>query len=162
MGTGHKPKLQFYVLAEAKCEKVAGIDLPSNSFTDIFWAPGGQYFVSAAMQDGDLIFGGLMPDNKLEILQRDEHFMVTDVKWDPSSRFVMTAVTQPMAGEGSGIRYQMEAGYALWTFQGRQLHKVQKEKLFRIEWRPHPPSLLTESEQNNIRKNLKTFSRQYD
>jgi len=160
--TGHKPKLSFYVLGTEKCECVCFLDLPANSFTDIFWAPGGQYFVCAAMQGGDLIFGGLMPDNKLEILHRDEHFMITNVEWDPSSRYVITAVTQPMRDEGSGFKYQMEAGYALWTFQGRQVHKVQKEKLFHIAWRPHPPSMLSEKQQTHIRKNIKQFSKKYD
>merc|ERR1719247_3476994 len=108
------------------------------------------------------LFGGLMPDNKVEILHRDEHFMLTNVEWDPSSRFVITAVTQPMKDEIGGIKYQMEAGYAIWSFQGRQLHKVQKEKLFHIAWRPHPPSLLSQSQQQNLRKNLKQYSRKYD
>jgi len=160
--TGHKPKLVFYQLRTEKCEQVCSLDLPANSFTDVFWAPGGQYFVCAAMQGGDLLFGGLMPDNKLEVLHRDEHFMLTNVEWDPSSRYVLTAVTQPMRDEGSGFKYQMEAGYALWTFQGRQLHKQQKEKLYVVCWRPHPPSLLTDKEENDIRKNIKKFSKKYD
>jgi len=160
--TGHKPKLVFYMLGNEKCEQVASLDLPANSFTDVFWAPGGQYFVCAAMQGGDLLFGGLMPDNKIEVLHRDEHFMLTNVEWDPSSRYLLTAVTQPMRDEGSGFKYQMEAGYALWTFQGRCLHKQQKEKLYVVNWRPHPPSLLSEEQQQNIRKNIKKFSKKYD
>jgi len=160
--TGHKPQLRCYVLGVEKCENVCSLDLPANSFTDIFWAPGGQYFVCAAMQSGDLIFGGLMPDNKLEILHRDEHFMLTNVEWDPSSRYVITAVTQPMKDEGGGFKYQMEAGYAIWTFQGRQLHKQQKEKLFGVSWRPHPPTMLADDAQAHIRKNIKKFSKKYD
>merc|ERR1712139_480061 len=93
---------------------------------------------------------------------RDEHFMLTHVEWDPSSRFVITAVTQPMKDEIGGIKYQMEAGYAIWTFQGRQLHKLQKEKLFHIGWRPHPPSMLSEGKQAQIRKDLKKYSKKYD
>jgi len=167
--TGHKPKLVFYVLVNQKCTQVCSLDLPSNSFTQIFWAPGGQYFVCAAITQGsggDLLFGGLMPDNKLEILHRDEHFMLTSVEWDPSSRYVITSVTQPhpasMPDEMSGFKYQMEAGYAIWTFQGRQLYKMQKEKLFSISWRPHPPSMLSEDQQKNIKKNIKQFSKKYD
>merc|ERR1719281_1864225 len=159
---GHKPKLQFYQLESDKCENVRNLDLPAPSFTDVFWAPGGQYFVCAAMQGGDLLFGGLMPDNKLEVLHRDEHFMLTNVEWDPSSRYVITAVTQPMRDEGSGFKYQMEAGYAIWTFQGRQLCKFAKDKLFSATWRPHPPSLLSADKQRNIKKNIKTFSKRYD
>lgn len=168
--TGHKPKLLFYALVASsqgtshKWENVRSLDLPSNIFTDVFWAPGGQYFVCAAVQasGGDLIFGGLMPDNKLEILHRDEHFMLTHVEWDPSSRYVMTAVTQPMRDEVGGFKYQMEAGYAIWTFQGRQIHKQSKDKLFGATWRPHPPIMSSEEQQANIRKNIKKYSKKYD
>jgi translation initiation factor 3 subunit B len=162
--TGHKPKLLFYALTTDKFENVRSLDLPSNIFTDVFWAPGGQYFVCAAIQasGGDLIFGGLMPDNKLEILHRDEHFMLTHVEWDPSSRYVITAVTQPMRDEGGGFKYQMEAGYAIWTFQGRQLCKFAKDKLFSATWRPHPPPMITEDQQKSIRKNIKKYSKKYD
>merc|ERR1712196_436335 len=41
-------------------------------------------------------------------------------------------------------------------------HKVQKEKLFHIAWRPHPPSLLSQQKQQDIKKNLKQYSRKYD
>jgi translation initiation factor 3 subunit B len=162
--TGHKPKLLFYALTNDKFENVRTLDLPSNIFTDVFWAPNGQYFVCAAIQasGGDLIFGGLMPDNKLEILHRDEHFMLTHVEWDPSSRYVITAVTQPMRDEVGGFKYQMEAGYAIWTFQGRQLHKQAKDKLFAATWRNHPPPMTSEEQQQQIRKNIKKYSKKYD
>jgi len=67
-----------------------------------------------------------------------------------------------MRDEGSGFKYQMEAGYAIWTFQGRQLHKQQKEKLYVVQWRPHPPSMLNAKDQADIRKNIKKFSKKYD
>lgn len=101
-------------------------------------------------------------NNKMEILHKDEHFMLTDVSWDPSSRFLITAVTQPMENSMGGFKYSMEAGYSLWTFQGRKLHQCQKEKLWQVSWRPHPPSLLTKGRQEHIRKNIKQFSRRYD
>lgn len=163
---GHRPKLMFYKLGTEKCESVASIDLPPAScYTHIHWAPLGQYFVLAGMgagTNGDLLFGGLMPDNKLEILHKEDHFMLTHVEWDPSSRYVITAVTQAMKDD-QGFRYQMEAGYAIFTFQGRKLvGTVQKEKLYAIHWRPHPPSLLDEKAQANIKKNIKQFSKRYD
>jgi len=159
---GHHPKLMIYLLGSAKCEQICSFDLPSNSFNDLFWAPDGQYFVCCAIGHGDLLFGGLTPDNKLEILYKDEHFMLTDVQWDPSSRYVITAVTQPMQNEMGGFKYSMEAGYAIWTFQGRKLHQQQKEKLWQVAWRPHPPSLLSTDKQRDIRKNIKQFSKKYD
>merc|ERR1712060_625876 len=128
----------------------------------MYWAPDGQYFVCAALGHGDLIFGGLTPDNKLEILHKDEHFMLTDVAWDPSSRYLITAATQSLENSSSGFKYSMEAGYSIWTFQGRKLHQLQKEKLYSVAWRPHPPSLLKQEKQNNIRKDIKKYSKKYD
>lgn len=159
---GHHPKLLIYMLGKEKCENIASFDLPSNSFNNFFWAPEGQYFVCAAIGHGDLLFGGLTADNKLELLHKDEHFMLTDVQWDPSSRYVITAVTQPMQNEMGGFKYSMEAGYAIWTFQGRVIYRQQKEKLWQIAWRPHPPSCLPEPKQRDIRKNIKVYSKRYD
>lgn len=159
---GHHPRLLMYALKRDKCEEVCCFDLPSNSFNNFFWAPEGQYFVCAAIGHGDLLFGGLMPDGKLEILHKDEHFMLTQVSWDPSSRYVITAVTQPMHNEIAGFKYSMEAGYAIWTFQGRLLFRQQKEKLWQVAWRPHPPSLLPRKEQAEIRKDIKKWSKKYD
>jgi len=61
-----------------------------------------------------------------------------------------------------GIRYQTEAGYKMWSFQGRLLYQYSKEKLFQIFWRPHPPSLLSEKVQANVKTNLKSYSKRYD
>merc|ERR1711908_88325 len=114
------------------------------------------------MGGGDLLFCGLTTDNKLEILFKDEHFMLTHVEWDPSSRYVITAVTQPHRDEVGGFKYQMEAGYAIWTFQGRQLVKNAKDKLFSATWRPHPPPMISAVQQAQIRKNIKKYSKKYD
>merc|ERR1719201_2475260 len=67
-----------------------------------------------------------------------------------------------MKDQVGGFKYQMEAGYSIWTFQGRALYRCQKEKLWQVFWRPHPPSGLPEETQLNIRKNLKAYSKRYD
>jgi len=159
---GNHPRLLFYQLGKEKCENVQTFVLPSNGFNQLLWAPEGQYFVCAAIGNGDLLFGGLTPDNKLEILHKDEHFMLTDVSWDPSSRYVLTAVTHPMQNEMGGFKVAMEAGYKLWSFQGRNLFQQQKEKLWHIAWRPHPPALLPAQKQAEVRKNIKQYSKKYD
>jgi len=159
---GLKPQLLLYQLGKEKIENISVTNLPSNSFNNFFWSPDGQYFVCAGIGHGDLIFGGLTPENKLEISHKDEHFMLTGVSWDPSGRYVLTSVTQPMESNMGGFKMSMEAGYAMWTFQGRLLHRQQKEKLWHVAWRPHPPSLLSDKRQDDIRKNIKTFSKRYD
>eukprot|EP00928_Gymnodinium_smaydae_P003345 TRINITY_DN111_c0_g1_i1.p2 TRINITY_DN111_c0_g1~~TRINITY_DN111_c0_g1_i1.p2 ORF type:complete len:704 (+),score=238.21 TRINITY_DN111_c0_g1_i1:105-2216(+) len=159
---GLNPRMLIYQLGKEKCENISITNLPSNSFNNFYWGPDGQYFVVAAIGHGDLLFGGLTADNKLEINHKDEHFMLTEVSWDPSARYVLTAVTQPMQNEIGGFKYSMEAGYALWTFQGRLLYRQQKEKLWQVAWRPHPPSLLDNKRQNEIKRTIRQFSKKYD
>lgn len=155
-------KLLIFQMSKEKCENICAQSLPSNSFNHVYWAPDGQYFVVAGLGHGDLLFGGITADNKMEVSRKDEHFMLTDVLWDPSGRYVITAVTQPMTNEMGGFKYSMEAGYAIWTFQGRLMYRQQKEKLWQVSWRPHPPSLLDGKKEGEIRKNIKQFSKKYD
>jgi translation initiation factor 3 subunit B len=161
---GLKPKLLVYALQKEKVEEICNFDLPSNSFDSIFWAPDGQYFVVAACSGsgGDLLFCGLTADNRLEILYKDEHYMLNCLQWDPSSRYMITAVTQEMDNSMSGYKYSMEAGYSIRTFQGRVLYRTQKEKLYQACWRPRPTSLLQKDKQDNIRKKIKEYSKRYD
>jgi translation initiation factor 3 subunit B len=155
---GHNLKAQFYALGANECKQVAKHDLHAG-ISSVFWAPQGQYFVMAAIPGGDLIFGHLNEMNKLDILHKDEHFLMTEVMWDPSSRYVITAVTQQMT---AGMRYQTEAGFQMWSFQGKSLYKTPKEKLYMIAWRPHPPSLLSEKKKADVKANLKTYTKKYD
>jgi translation initiation factor 3 subunit B len=155
---GHNLKVQFYALGANECKQVAKHDLHAG-ISHVFWAPHGQYFVMAAIPGGDLMFGHLNENNKLDIMHKDEHFLMTDVMWDPSGRYVISAVTQQMT---AGIRYQTEAGFQMWSFQGKSLYKTPKEKLYQLAWRPHPPSLLTEAKKADIKANLKTYTKKYD
>jgi translation initiation factor 3 subunit B len=155
---GHNLKAQFYALGVNDCKQVAKHDLHAG-ISSVFWAPTGQYFVMAAIPGGDLIFGHLNDQNKLDILAKEEHFLMTDVMWDPSSRYIITAVTQQMT---AGMRYQTEAGFQMWSFQGKSLYKTPKEKLYQIAWRPHPPSLLSDQKKTDIKANLKTYTKKYD
>merc|ERR1719253_1883281 len=155
---GHQLKSRFYN-AQSGCQEVASHELQGSGISTVQWAPAGQYFCMAAIPGGDMIFGQLDSNNKLDILHKDEHFLLTEILWDPSGRYLISAVTQAMA---TGIRYQTEAGYKMWSFQGRLLYQYSKEKLFQIFWRPHPPSLLSEKVQANVKTNLKSYSKRYD
>lgn len=166
---GHKAKLLIYALGQEKCERIVCFDLPSSSFNEVVWAPEGQYFIVAsksvtggASSSGDLLFAGLTTDNKLEIFHKNDHYMLTDIQWDPSSRYVLTAVTQPVSNDQQGYKYSMEAGYSIWTFQGRNLIRQPKEKLYHVAWRPHPPPMADAKTRKEVRGNLQKTSKEYD
>ena len=79
--------------------------------------------------------------------------MATDVEWDPTGRYVTTAVTSV---------HQMENGFNVWTFNGRLLYKHQRERFYQFLWRPRAPSLLSEEKEAEILKNLKSYSKRFD
>merc|ERR1711968_281771 len=81
-----------------------------------------------------------------------EHYRCNSIEWDPSGRIVATAVMQPL--EGAFFKYQMDNGFKLWTFQGKQYHETSYENFYQFTWRPRPSSLL-DAEQRATRKALR-------
>lgn len=50
----------------------------------------------------------------------------------------------------------------MWSFQGKILKRVNLERFAQILWRPRPPSLLSEKQQKEIKKNLKKYYAQFE
>lgn len=70
-----------------------------------------------------LVLGGLKALNgQLEFFNAEdgetmnaaEHFMCTDIEWDPTGRYVATSVT---------VVHQMENGFNVWLFNGQLLYR---------------------------------------
>jgi len=89
----------------------------------------------------------------MESMRSDAHHMATDLVWDPSGRFVATST--------SYWRHQLDNGFTIWTFQGKPLCHVPKDKFYQFLWRPRPPSLLANERLKHIEKNLKEYSLKY-
>ncbi|GAB5360454.1 hypothetical protein AAMO2058_000629600 [Amorphochlora amoebiformis] len=119
----------------------------------LFWSPRGRTLILAGLGqlNGALEFVDV---NTMTCLTTAEHFMCTCIEWDPSGRFVFTAVTQRI--QGDELRYAMENGYKLWTSQGKLLATVSQSNFYQILWRPRPPTTLTEEEQKKAEKELRT------
>eukprot|EP00744_Colponema_vietnamica_P002564 GILI01003999.1.p2 GENE.GILI01003999.1~~GILI01003999.1.p2 ORF type:complete len:690 (-),score=205.63 GILI01003999.1:143-2212(-) len=165
-GDGIKPDVSVYTLENIKGGGKLKLvqTLESRPANHLFWAPTGGHLLIAGLgtvngtQNGILEFVSVK--DKVETLANEEHFLCSDVEWDPSGRFVITAVTQPLGG--ASFRYQMESGYQLWTFQGRLLYRNAKENFYQVLWRPRPPTLLSKEQEDGIKKNLKEYSKRYD
>lgn len=151
----------FYQIQKDSTEEVARYDMGSTTYNTVFWAPFGQYFVLATVGSGEVLFGSLNENNVVDITHKDEHFMLNECHWDPSARYVITAVTTPMES-GMGFRHSDSAGFKMWTFQGRLLHQSMRERLWQVQWRPHPPSLLADEKVSDIRKNLRDYSKRFE
>ena len=91
--------------------------------------------------------------DEMETMASTEHFMATDVEWDPTGRYVTTAVTSV---------HQMENGFHVWTFNGKLLYKLGRERFYQFLWSPRAPSLLSPEKQAEIAKNLKQYSKRFD
>ncbi|KAL1210408.1 Eukaryotic translation initiation factor 3 subunit B [Cardamine amara subsp. amara] len=82
-----------------------------------------------------------------------DNFMATYIEWDPTGRYVATAVTSSVQ--------EMENGFYIWSLNGKLLYRTLKEQFFQFAWRPRPPSLLSEQKEEEVAKNLKKYSEKY-
>ncbi|CAI8040552.1 Eukaryotic translation initiation factor 3 subunit B [Geodia barretti] len=80
-----------------------------------------------------------------------EHGGMTDVEWDPTGRYVTTAI--------SYWSQKMDTGFIVWSFQGNVLYRnpVQMEKFCQLLWRPRPPSPLSKDDLQTIKKEMKKY-----
>ncbi|GFO04236.1 eukaryotic translation initiation factor 3 subunit b [Plakobranchus ocellatus] len=127
--------------------------LEKKAANHLFWSPNGQFIVLAGLRsmNGVLEF---VDTQDMTIMNQTEHFMATDVEWDPTGRYVVSAV--------SWWGHKVDNGYWLWNFQGVPQHRQPLEKFCQLQWRPRPPSLLDESKIKEIRKNFKTWAQKFE
>ena len=83
-----------------------------------------------------------------------EHYMATDVEWDPTGRYFMTAV--------SWWAHKVDNGYNIWSFQGKILQRHALDQFCHFLWRPKPPTLLTEKDIKKIKKDLKRYQKGFE
>jgi translation initiation factor 3 subunit B len=132
--------------------------LEGRQCNSIFWSPAGSTIIMASLGDsasGTLEFYDV--DSKNLVIK--EHYRANHVTWDPSGRSVATCVTQPI--QGGHYKFAMDNGYTLWSFQGKQLYQQSFETFFQFLWRPRE-SLLSKSEIQKIKQNLKKYEKQFD
>jgi len=127
--------------------------LEKKACSTLWWSPVGSIILLANLKGtaGNLEWVDV---NQTQTIGEAEHFMCSDIEWDPTGRFVATSV--------SHWRHQMENGYIMWSSHGRELNHEKKDKFYQMIWRPRPPTLLTEEKEKDIRKNLRTYSQKYE
>ncbi|XP_046959544.1 eukaryotic translation initiation factor 3 subunit B [Vanessa cardui] len=124
-----------------------------RTFNHLFWSPMGQFIVLAnlGLTGGALAF---VDTNDFTIMNISDHYQVSGIEWDPTGRYVVTGV--------SSLKCKMDCGYYLWSFQGKIIRRVMKEGFAQFLWRPRPPTLLSEKQQKEIKKNLKKYYSQFE
>lgn len=100
-----KPTFSIYDMAGSTKAGVSGValaySLPGQQANALFWSPSGRFVLLAGLKNmnGQLSF---VDADAGDALSAGEHFMATDVSWDPTGRYVATSVTSV---------HQMENGY---------------------------------------------------
>lgn len=119
----------------------------------LFWSPYGQFCVLAGLKhmNGVLEF---IDTSDFTSMNSSEHFMCTDVDWDPTGRYLMTGV--------SWWGHKVDNAYWMWSFQGKILKRVQIDKFCHFQWRPRPKTLLTRKQMKEVKKNIKKYSEEFD
>jgi len=119
----------------------------------IFWAPTGQFVVLAGLRsmNGVLEF---VDTSDFTSMGTGEHFMCTDVEWDPTGRYIITGV--------SWWGHKVDNAYWMWNFQGKILKRSNVDRFCQLVWRPRPASLLSKEQMKDVKKNLKKYSDQFN
>uniref|UniRef100_A0A7N8YIA2 Eukaryotic translation initiation factor 3 subunit B n=1 Tax=Mastacembelus armatus TaxID=205130 RepID=A0A7N8YIA2_9TELE len=108
-------------------------------------------FFSVCSMNGALAF---VDTSDCTMMNIAEHYMASDVEWDPTGRYVVTSV--------SWWSHKVDNAYWLWTFQGRLLQKNNKDRFCQLLWRPRPPTLLSVEQIKMIKKDLKKYSKIFE
>jgi translation initiation factor 3 subunit B len=127
--------------------------LERKGINHVLWSPKGRVAVLAGIRafQGDLEFWDVEDGN---MLGSGEHYMCTDVEWDPTGRYVMSSI--------SFWRHQNDTGFMLWNCVGQNLTKQNVSQFKQILWRPRPPTPLNTEEQKTIKKKMKEYTKEFD
>lgn len=83
--------------------------LEKRSCNTLFWSPAGQFIVLADLRNnGTLEF---VDTSDFTVMNTSEHFRVSDVEWDPTGRYVVTAT--------SNWKSKVVSEHFLWTWRWR-------------------------------------------
>ncbi|XP_078461177.1 eukaryotic translation initiation factor 3 subunit B [Lampetra fluviatilis] len=151
---GESPRIcvSFYnVKNNGKIDLVKTLD--KQQANSIYWSPQGQFVVLAGLRsmNGALAF---VDSSDCTVMNVAEHFMASDVEWDPSGRYIITSV--------SWWSHKVDNAYWLWTFQGRLLQKNGLERFCQLLWRPRPATLLSKEQIAEVKKEYKKYHKMFE
>ncbi|VWU48824.1 eukaryotic translation initiation factor 3 subunit B, putative [Hepatocystis sp. ex Piliocolobus tephrosceles] len=136
----------------------------NNQMNFMKWSPQGTYFILASIvSDGLLYFCSLNNNNEVEVIHKDEHPLVRSISWSNCGRYLVTYVPNSNPVVNSNYKEEIsDAGFNVWSFQGRCLLSVKKSTFFQFLFRPHPHTLFSDKLKLEIKNNLKEYSKKFD
>lgn len=160
---GDPPRIDvsFYTMGDPAAHRKPSVPLQvekiqtltKKTVNDVRWSPKGHTVLLAGLKNlnGYLEWWNV---DEMEMIAQDEHFMATDIDWDPTGRFTVTSV--------GAYRHAMENGYIVWNVLGKKLHTVQKNQFWQFMWRPRPKSLLSQDQEDSILRDWKKWKATFD
>ncbi|XP_055507092.1 eukaryotic translation initiation factor 3, subunit Ba [Leucoraja erinacea] len=151
---GEVPRISvsfYHVKNNGKIDLIKVFDKQQGN--SIFWSPQGQFLVVAGLRsmNGALAF---FDTSDCTLMNVAEHYMASDIEWDPTGRYVVTSV--------SWWSHKVDNAYWMWTFQGRLLQKNTKDRFCQLLWRPRPATLLSQDQLKQIKKDYKKYSKIFE
>jgi len=146
----NRPDVSFYSLVEQQLKKLKTLE--KRLANCLFWSPAGSFIILAGLRNLNGVLEFFNVDD-MESMINEEHSMCTAVDWDPSGRYVSTTV--------SHWRHSLDTGYNIFTFAGKLVYKVVKDKFFQLTWRPRPHTLLSTDKIEQIKRELPRYSKVY-
>jgi len=144
----------FYEIKNGKVVLIGKLERKSASH--IFWSPRGQFVVLAAIHQSQRRSGLLqfVDTADMTVMHQGEHHAASYVDWDPTGRYVVSTAVHWLVHD--------DCKSIIWSFQGRQLRKIEISQLSQTLWRPRPPTLLSDDAVKEIKRNLKTYSKEFE
>eukprot|EP01063_Lacrimia_lanifica_P015218 TRINITY_DN22030_c0_g1_i1.p1 TRINITY_DN22030_c0_g1~~TRINITY_DN22030_c0_g1_i1.p1 ORF type:complete len:701 (+),score=349.12 TRINITY_DN22030_c0_g1_i1:52-2154(+) len=148
----------FYTMGSVRSGEVKCLGTFSDKqVSRVWWSPKGKYCLLGGLEQP---YNGRTMEfwnvDELDLMQTVEHFMCTNVTWDASGRFVTTYGSRMVRDTAMGC------GFKIWTFQGRKVMEKNLDHFKQFEWRPRPPTLLTDKDIKTIKtKSRATWEKKY-
>lgn len=95
--------------------------LDAKGVNRVAWSPKGRYAVLASLGQGDLSFWDLEEDF---MMGSGEHYLMCDVSWDPTGRYVVSHV--------SFWHTKNDNGFAVWSINGTSLYRIQIQQFKQV------------------------------
>jgi translation initiation factor 3 subunit B len=128
--------------------------------SEVVWSPAGSVVALAYFAPDTCIFDLHDVESNTVLASQLRHDRCSRIYWDPSGRFLATCTITDL--RNASARANFEDGFNIYTFQGKLLNRVKREKLYQFAWRPRPKDLLTAEERRNVIKNLRKYEKGFE
>jgi translation initiation factor 3 subunit B len=128
--------------------------------SEVVWSPAGSVVALAYFAPDTCIFDLHDVESNTVLASQLRHDRCSRIYWDPSGRFLATCTITDL--RNASARANFEDGFNVYTFQGKLLNRVKREKLYQFAWRPRPKDLLSAEERRNVIKNLRKYEKGFE